>query len=508
MAGKETPTIKVFPEEITIENFKSIRHLTLRPKPGVNVLVGPNMAGKTNILEALHLLSKALSQSELLKTPYLPHLPQYWGPEDLFFMRRVENPIGFELLFRVMMMRREAYFKHYVRFAVKFALSRGRETIEPSYMSIAWETADKEFTAKLEVGDGEVRVCINPRYVSEYVDFIKKVRVREDVFKLFIDEIINKINELSKKSTGLETKLIEELVIAQRAIESQFLRSFLISPFIHIFHIPPASLGNGFNEFYLGMMFSTFFMPIPILILIKWGLANPGEFRGVLYDTTIALPNLSTLINTTIRIFLERSVLLKHPDISAISEPQPFTGEEQLDVRARNLPQVFYKLSAEGRTEYISTVLREAFGGVSVEPRSAAGRVFLVIRERGIELPPPNIADGLIKALAVASAIELRPTMLLIDEVENSLHVRALKVIYDVLNSLEIPVIIATHSPALVDMAEPERVFVVSRGDDGGTVVEPPYGDLERLKRRLSELGVSLSDYVLYSRTWGAGGSG
>jgi predicted ATPase len=173
-----------------------------------------------------------------------------------------------------------------------------------------------------------------------------------------------------------------------------------------------------------------------------------------------------------------------------------------LDIRARNLPQVFYKLSAEGRTEYISTVLREAFGGVSVEPRSAAGRVFLVIRERGIELPPPNIADGLIKALAVASAIELRPTMLLIDEVENSLHVRALKVIYDVLNSLEIPVIIATHSPALVDMAEPERVFVVSRGDDGGTVVEPPYGDLERLKRRLNELGVSLSDYILYSRTW------
>jgi predicted ATPase len=237
-------------------------------------------------------------------------------------------------------------------------------------------------------------------------------------------------------------------------------------------------------------------------ILIKWGLADPSEFRGVLYDTAIAPPGLSTLIDTTIRIFLERSVLLKHPDIGDISEPQLFTGEEQLDVRARNLFQVFYRLSAEGRTEYISMVLREAFGGVTVEPRSAAGRVFLVIKERGIELQPPNIADGLIKALAIASAIELRPTMLLIDEVENSLHVKALKVIYDVLNSLEIPVIIATHSPALVDMAEPERVFVVSRGDDGGTVVEPPYGDLERLKRRLNELGVSLSDYILYSRTW------
>jgi len=499
MAGKEAPTIKVFPEEITIENFKSIRHLTLRPKPGVNVLVGPNMTGKTNTLEALHFLSRALSQAELLRTPYLPYLPQYWSPEDLFFMRRFENPIGFELLFRVVMRHGEAFFKHYVRFVVKFALSRGRETIEPFYMSIAWETADKEFTTKLEVGDGEVRVCINPRYLSEYAKYIKEVRVREDAFKPFIDEIINKINELSKESTDLETK--GELVIAQRAIESQFLKLLLASPFIHIFHIRPASLGNGFNEFYLiRIVFPTFFMYMPILI--KWGLADPSEFRGVLYDTTIAPPNLSTLIDTTIRIFLERSVLLKHPDIGAISEPQPFTGEEQLDVRARNLSQVFYRLSAEGRTEYISTVLREAFNGVAVVPRSSAGRVFLVIRERGIELPPPNIADGLIKALAIASAIELRPTILLIDEVENSLHVKALKVIYDVLNSLEVPVIIATHSPALVDMAEPERVFVVSRGDDGGTVVEPPYGDLERLKRRLNELGVSLSDYILYSRTW------
>jgi hypothetical protein len=500
MAGKEAPTIKVFPEEITIENFKSIRHLTLKPKPGVNVLAGPNMAGKTNILEALHFLSRALSQVELLRTPYLPYLPQYWSPEDLFFMRRVENPIGFEILFRVVMMRGEVFFKHYVRFAVKFALSRGRETIEPSYMLIAWETVDREFTTKLEVGDGEVRVCINPRYLSEYANFMKKVG-EVPAFKQFGEEIVNKINELSQKSTGLEVK--EGLVIVQRAVEGQFLKLFLASPFIHIFRITSAPSGNGFNEFYLfGTAFPINFTPI----LIRWGLANPGEFRGVLYDTAIAPPGLSTLINTTIRIFLERSVLLKHPDIGAISEPQLFTGEERLDIRARNLPQVFYKLSAEGRTEYISIVLREAFGGVSVEPRSSAGRVFLVIRERGIELPPPNIADGLIKALAIASAIELRPTMLLIDEVENSLHVKALKVIYDVLNSLEIPVIIATHSPALVDMAEPERVFVVSRGDDGGTVVEPPYGDLERLKRRLSELGVSLSDYVLYSRTWGQEG--
>ncbi|KUO85349.1 MAG: hypothetical protein AT711_07430 [Thermoproteus sp. CIS_19] len=99
--AEERAAVKVFPEEITIENFKSIRRLTLRPRPGVNVLVGPNMAGKTNVLEAVYFFARALSQAELLKTPYLPHLPQYWSPEDLFFMRRIEDPMGFELLSRV-----------------------------------------------------------------------------------------------------------------------------------------------------------------------------------------------------------------------------------------------------------------------------------------------------------------------------------------------------------------------------------------------------------------------
>jgi hypothetical protein len=496
--AEERAAVKVFPEEITIENFKSIRRLTLRPRPGVNVLVGPNMAGKTNVLEAVYFFARALSQAELLKTPYLPHLPQYWSPEDLFFMRRIEDPMGFELLSRVVMTRGEAFFKHYVRFAVKFALSRGRETIEPSYASIAWETADREFTTKLEASNSEVRVSINPRYSNEYVYLMKRV-VEVPALKPIneVIEIMNKINELSQKLADLKVK--GGVVIIQRAIEGQFLKSLLLFPFISMYRSPPAPLGNGFDEFYLiGTAFPTFFMFIPLLI--KWGLAEPGEFMGVLYDAATAPPDLS-LANAAIRMLLEGSALLKHPDIGAISEPQPFTGGERLDVRARNLSQVFYRLSAEGRTEHIGTVLREAFGGVAVEPRSSAGRVFLVVRERGVELPPPNVADGLIKSLAIASAADLKPALLLIDEIENSLHLKALKVIYDVLNSLEIPVIVATHSPLLVDMAGPERTLVVSRDGDGGTVVEPPYSDLEKLRRRLEELDVAFSDYIFYQRT-------
>ncbi len=85
------------------------------------------------------------------------------------------------------------------------------------------------------------------------------------------------------------------------------------------------------------------------------------------------------------------------------------------------------------------------------------------MQERGLELPPPNMPDGLIKVLAIATAVELEPSLLLIDEIENSLHAKALEVIFDLLNNLEVPVLVATHSPILVDLVGPERTIIVNK---------------------------------------------
>ena len=126
-----TMEVKVFPEQITIENFKSIKRITLKLKPGINLLVGPNRAGKTNILEAIYFLSKALSREELLKIPYAPHLPQYWSPEDIFFMRNVDRPICFEMLFKVVIRYKEKYFKNYIRIGIAFAITPDKSSIEP-----------------------------------------------------------------------------------------------------------------------------------------------------------------------------------------------------------------------------------------------------------------------------------------------------------------------------------------------------------------------------------------
>jgi len=80
------------------------------------------------------------------------------------------------------------------------------------------------------------------------------------------------------------------------------------------------------------------------------------------------------------------------------------------------------------------------------------------------------VPDGLIKTLAIAVAVDLNPSILLIDEVENSLHARALEYVFDMLNSVKVPVLAATHSPNVVDLAGPERTFLVTRGEDGTKV--------------------------------------
>lgn len=49
-------------ESIEIENFRNIKSERLELSPKVNILLGPNAGGKTNVLEAIHCLCLGRSQ--------------------------------------------------------------------------------------------------------------------------------------------------------------------------------------------------------------------------------------------------------------------------------------------------------------------------------------------------------------------------------------------------------------------------------------------------------------
>ncbi len=80
------------------------------------------------------------------------------------------------------------------------------------------------------------------------------------------------------------------------------------------------------------------------------------------------------------------------------------------------------------------------------------------------------------------------------------MHAEMLEYIVDELDALSIPVIVATHSPVVADLVAPDKIYIVSREPETGTVVER-LEDPEKIRDKLKKLGVSLSNYIFYSKT-------
>jgi len=65
------------PEEVRIRNFKSLRDVSLM-LGGLNVVVGPNASGKSNLVDFFRFLRRAMRPA----VPYAPYL-DWWTHRDL-----------------------------------------------------------------------------------------------------------------------------------------------------------------------------------------------------------------------------------------------------------------------------------------------------------------------------------------------------------------------------------------------------------------------------------------
>jgi len=91
------------------------------------------------------------------------------------------------------------------------------------------------------------------------------------------------------------------------------------------------------------------------------------------------------------------------------------------------------------------------------------GRSYIKISEHNLELQPSMLPEGVWKILAILVAIESEPSLITIDELENSLHPKAIEYIVRELKEYKATVIATTHSPAVVDIVEPEDLILVEK---------------------------------------------
>lgn len=461
---------------IVVENFKSIQRLELRLKPGLNVLVGPNGSGKSNILEAIYFLRKALVD-EANKSPYMPYAPDYWSPLDLLHDR---DPTA-RLTYRVKMLHRVRargeILETPLELRVVFVITPDTSTIEPVEIMLSY-------------GDDDTTLVFRPEEVE--------ARIKRSLASMFLESIKNEepilpgAKELKEELRKALEGTSGNLVVIRMPSPHKPLVILRLSQMMFDALPVATQQAQARRDLVFGIiLFAPHVLPVAYRARIK----GDEEFKGYpLFPPTLSPLGLGGILRVLASI-----ILLKHPDVGRLREPQPLLETSRLDTRASNLAVALYAIMGRrgGLPERFTHALSKLFPGTRLRFETIYGRVALYVEEDGLELPPPNIPDGLFKLLSILTAVELSPSLLLVDEVENSMHRSMIEYVVDTLDSLEVPVLVATHSPLVVDLAGPEKTLVTVKEPGKGTTVEV-FTSPRELLGRLDELGVAFSDYVFY----------
>ena len=485
--------LRILINRVIIRNFKSIRSLDLELLPGVNVLVGQNGSGKTNILEAIYFLYKSLIEAPS-RVPYMSHAPEYWSGKDLIFnrdpSRQVELGFGLEEYARSTGTNCKRWMKSTLEYRALYGYDPVRDTIVPTEHSYILNN------------DTIIKINNNNIIIEVRGELARRLARAKNIFA----QLERRGYKKMRRGDDITLVLTKEMELAERPVlplRHSIIVTRALNKARRIAIVEIVALRGGSGEAIKAL--------IPVWAYEKC-LGNARGYRvypsgdresvSVFHGraTFPTIVHMGLLIPEIISYF----VLLKHPDIGAVSEPRRFEGKTRIDPRAKNMADVFLTLRGRkgGRLEILEDLISRGFPGYSIRVESSHGRVFLVAEENGLDLPPPNMPDGLIKLVAIGLALESSPSLMLIDEIENSMHAVLLEVVFDALNSRDIPVLVATHSPLVIDLAGPERIILVRRTGDGTVAEKIP--EPRRLSEVLESEGIVLSDYVIQSLTRGA----
>lgn len=170
-------------------------------------------------------------------------------------------------------------------------------------------------------------------------------------------------------------------------------------------------------------------------------------------------------------------------DPDALREPSTLIPESDRlrlrDERGRGLPGVYDAILNRGDDAFQTIVenVRQRFPTIKnlrLKVVSSSEKVLEVELTTGQRVPAPFMSEGLLYYLAFAAIRYLEPTsVLLVEEPENGLHPVRVQEVMSILREISehSQVLIATHSPLVVNELQPEEVSVVVREESAGTQV-------------------------------------
>ncbi len=172
-----------------------------------------------------------------------------------------------------------------------------------------------------------------------------------------------------------------------------------------------------------------------------------------------------------------------------------------------NLPWVIEGLLRRDRIRYrewiahLQTALPDIEDVRTVERPDDRHRYLVICYRDGLEVPSWMASDGTLRLLALTLPAYLPDFrgVYLIEEPENGIHPRAVETMFQSLSSVyDAQILLATHSPVILSVAQPEQILCFARTNEGATdIVRGSEHPVLRDWRGETNLGVLFAAGVL-----------
>jgi predicted ATPase len=180
--------------------------------------------------------------------------------------------------------------------------------------------------------------------------------------------------------------------------------------------------------------------------------------------------------------------------------PLPIQKELQLKFLGENVATVLHALQTEypQRFKRIEDILKSVipqFDELGTGLTAIPGQTYIKMKERdlNVDIPAWSMSDGLLRLLGLLISFysPSPPPLACYEEPENFVHPRLLELIVDLLKNAsenKTQIMATTHSPYLVDLLQPEDLFIVEK-KDGETKVKKAE-DKKGIKEAIKTLGL------------------
>ena len=150
-------------------------------------------------------------------------------------------------------------------------------------------------------------------------------------------------------------------------------------------------------------------------------------------------------------------------------------GDRRLD-----LVSLFVSLQKDSKSQFkdwlkhVRTALPD-LKGIKVMKRPEEGKHYLMlVYKNGLQIPSWMASDGTLRLLALTILVYAPnpKAIYMIEEPENGIHPLAIETIFhSLISAYHSQILLATHSTAIVNLAEPNQLLCFAKTDEGATII-------------------------------------